>query len=107
MSEVSNHRHSFLPASWPFESSESAAAFTTVRLWNLKLPVLRAFHCSNGDWQFLNGDIADDDECLMVCLGCMFERDVSIGILGDLPPGWSASRISVGAAWESEPFDEE
>ena len=106
MSAITEHSHAFLPSSWPFDSSESTATFTTMRLWQQELPILRVFRCANGDWQFFNGDVADDDEGLMVCFGCVFERDASIGILGTLPRGWSATRAIVGGSWESEPFDE-
>lgn len=98
-----DHTHSFAASEWPFESSQASAGFTTERLWKNNLPILRAFHCGDGDWQFFSGDIADDDECLMVCLGCIFERDKSIGILGTLPRGWSAERTAQDAAWSCKP----
>ncbi len=106
MSAVADHHHSFLPETWPFADPQNSAGFTTARLWEHKLPILRAFHCPNGDWQFFNGDIADDDECLMVCLGCIYERDSSISILGTLPRGWFASRETIDSAWQCEPYDE-
>lgn len=106
MNDTVAHQHSFLPETWPFDSAQDCAAFTTKRFWRSHLPVLRAFHCPNGDWQFFDGDIADDDECLMVCLGCFYERDKSIGILGELPRGWSASREKAESPWECEPYEE-
>ena len=106
MHTVEEHPHSFLPEAWPFSGPANTASFTTSRLWSQRLPVLRAFHCPDGDWQFFNGDIADDDEGLMVCLGCMYERDPSIAILGTLPPGWVATRECIGREWRCEPYEE-
>lgn len=106
MSTVAAHTHSFLSETWPFESAQDSAGFTTERLWQNNQPILRAFHCPNGDWQFFHGDIADDDECLMICLGCLYERDDTIGTLGTLPRGWCASRENAAGAWQCEPYDE-
>ncbi len=107
MRTVDEHPHSFPPQAWPFADPPHCAGFTTARLWSQKLPILRAFHGADGDWQFFHGDIADDDECLVVCLGCLFERDSTIAVLGTLPRGWSASRESVGGVWHCEPDGEE
>ena len=107
MPMLANHPHSFLPEAWPFAVPDNSASFTTDRLWSQQLPILQVFHCQDGDWQFFNGDIADDDECLMVCLGCVYERDASIAELASLAPGWSASRNAMGERWHCEPFEEE
>lgn len=106
MREVEIHSHSFLPGAWPFKDPATAAGFTTDRLLKESLPILRVFHSPDGDWQFFNGDIADDDECKLVCLGCMFTRDNTIGILSSLPCGWFASRESIDSSWECEPYEE-
>lgn len=106
MSTITDHHHSFLQSTWPFKDPQNSSGFTTVRLWADKLPILRAFHCPNGDWQFFDGDIKEGDECLMVCLGCIYESDRSIGILGTLPRGWFATREAIGSSWQCEPYDE-
>nr|WP_233410612.1 DUF4262 domain-containing protein [Rugamonas sp. CCM 8940] len=36
----------------------------------------------------------------MLCLGCVYERDATLAQIGDLPRGWSAYRICIGADWE-------
>jgi hypothetical protein len=36
---------------------------------------------------------------ILVCLGCVFERDRSIRDLGKLPLGWQASRKEQNAPW--------
>jgi hypothetical protein len=106
MRTIEGHSHLFPSEAWPFKEPSNSASFTTARLWSERLPILRAFHSPDGDWQFFNGDIAEDDECLMVCMGCMYERDATVATLGTLPPGWSATREFVGGAWQREPYEE-
>ena len=104
---ITAHPHGFLPDAWPFAEPENSASYTTARLWSQQLPILQVFHCQDGDWQFFHGDIDDEDECRVVCLGCMYQRDPSIAELASLAPGWSASRSAVGEKWHCEPFEEE
>ena len=63
------------------------------------------FHDHDGEWQFLHGPVTEDDECKVICLGCIFECDETVGILAEMPSGWMAYRDSIGDAWQSEPYE--
>lgn len=102
METVSNHTHEFAPTNWPFDAPTNAVAFTNQRVLREDHPVLLVSHDHDGDWQFLCGN-EDPGECLIVCLGCAFERDRTVGLVADLPVGWRAWRDSVDDRWHREP----
>jgi hypothetical protein len=49
-------------------------------------PIREVYHDPDGDWQFLCGTTLDAADLKLVCLGCMVERDVTIGELAEMPP---------------------
>jgi hypothetical protein len=100
MDTVEAHPHRFSTVEWPFADPTNTAAFTTNRVLRGGLPILRVSHDFDGDWQFLCGTTNATEDCLIVCLGCAFERDASIGELADLPIGWGAWRDGPGLPWE-------
>ena len=95
---MSTHTHSF--SHWPFADSVDSVAFCTGEVACGRLPVLQVTHDIKGDWQFLDASSDQPGGCKLLCLGCVVERDPSLAQLGDLPPGWSAWRASIGASWE-------
>ena len=101
--EVSSHAHKFSKEEWPFRDAENTASFTTTCVVRENFPVLLVSHDEEGDWQFLCGTTNSSKDCLIVCLGCAFERDRSIGELADLPLGWQARRKSKDLPWERAP----
>lgn len=107
MDTIEKHPHRFAPSSWPFADPDNTVAYTTSRALRDGEPILFVSHDQNGDWQFLCGDVTAADECLLVCLGCAYERDRTIGELADLPCGWQAWRDSVDAPWEKCPPEDE
>ena len=58
------------------------------------------FHNLNGDWQFLDGTTDEPGECVMLCLGCIFEKHADMATIADLPRGWGACRDVTGAKWQ-------
>jgi hypothetical protein len=102
---MSDHDHNFSPSEWPFDCSTNTPAFTSQRVVRDGHAVLAVYHEDDGDWQFLHGDIEEDDEIAVICMACAFERDRSLGDLADLPIGWMASRASVESPWDREPFE--
>jgi hypothetical protein len=80
--------------------AHNTAAVTTSRHLRDGQPILFVSHDSDGEWQFLCGDIGDDEECMVICLACAYLRDKTIGELADMPAGWQARRDSVAAPWE-------
>jgi hypothetical protein len=102
---VEEHPHSFAASDWPFSEPANRAAFTTIRVLREGYPVLLVSHDQDGDWQFLCGTTNDTAHAAVVCLGCAYERDRSVGPLADLPLGWHARRDSADSAWERFPSE--
>ena len=107
MDTVEEHPHSFSAAGWPFQGPSNTAAFTTVRVIREGYPILLVVHDHDGDWQFLCGTTSDAADGRIICLGCAFDQDRSIGDLADLPLGWEAWRENVDAPWQRTPFEAE
>jgi hypothetical protein len=102
---VEAHPHAFDPEGWPFSEPVNALAYSTTRAIRGGEPFLLVSHDHDGDWQFLCGDLGDDEEGLIVCLGCAYERDPSLAGLSDLPIGWQARRGSVEEPWQTFPYE--
>lgn len=95
---MTTHTHDF--PDWPFPDPISTATFCTNKVARDGFNVLLVAHDFNGDWQFLDGTTGAPGECVMLCLGCVFEKHADIATIADLPRGWGASREAVGAEWE-------
>lgn len=106
MDTSQGHVHKFAPREWPFASPSNTTAFTNDRVAHEGHPVLLISHDEEGDWQLLCGS-EDPGKCLIVCLGCAFERDRTVGLVADLPVGWKAWRDSVNDPWHREPWNRE
>jgi hypothetical protein len=97
------HHHNFSAGEWPFTEPHNVAVFSTTRVIRENYPILLVSHDDDGEWQFLCGTTNDSKDCLIVCLGCAFERDRSIGELADLPEGWQAWRDNPQSPWQRGP----
>lgn len=102
-----SHTHSFDPSEWPFEKSIDSTAYSTKYVVHHGYPILTVAHDREGDWQFLCGTTNDPDDMSIICLGCMYELDRSIGQFNDLPRGWIAWRDSEQDQWQREPMAED
>ncbi|GJI93767.1 hypothetical protein RugamoR57_04850 [Duganella caerulea] len=105
---MTEHTHNF--PDWPFPDRIATATFCTDKVAREGFDVLRVVHDFNGDWQFLDGTTDEPGECVMLCLGCLFEKHSDIAAIADLPRGWGACRDAAGAKWERwelEPEDEQ
>ena len=98
---MSAHTHNF-DGRWPFGEAENTAAFTCEHVIRGGRPILRAAHDEDGDWQFHCGESHADSSPLIICLGCIVERDSTLAALADLPIGWGADREVVGSTWKRE-----
>jgi len=107
MNTVSAHGHTFDESAWPFADPVNALAIATKRVFYERFPILLVSHDSDGDWQVLCGTSTDGEQAMVVCLGCAYERDNTIGQLADMPRGWRAWRADVNSPWEREPKDSE
>ena len=100
------HKHTFDPASWPFERSIRSVVYSTRQLVQDGCPILTVAHDHDGDFQFLCGTPEDVAEISTVCLGCMFEQHPWIAEFADLPKGWVAWRSQPDAPWHKEQLDD-
>jgi len=100
---MDSHSHNFGLIDWPFADSTSSGSFTTDGVLRRGLPIVLVSHEEDGDWQFLCDTPNDERECILVCLGCMLERDQSLALVADLPRGWVAWRDEASFPWQREP----
>lgn len=99
------HTHDF--PDWPFPDPISTATFCTDKVAREDFDVLRVVHDFNGDWQFLDGTTDEPGECVMLCLGCIFEKHADMVAIAGLPRGWGACRDVAGAEWARWELDPE
>ena len=102
MDTVEQHEHNFPKSEWPFSDPENVAAISTVQVFRQGFPILHVTHDDDGGWQVLCGTTSDVKDGIVVCLGCAYEHDKTIGELADLPLGWIAWREHIGAPWQRE-----
>ena len=102
MDTVELHPHEFQESDWPFPYPINSLAISTTRVIRENYPILRVSHDYDGDWQVLCDTTNDSKHGLVMCLGCCFQRDRTIGDLADLPLGWTAWRDYVGGSWHRE-----
>ncbi len=102
MDTVEPHPHKFADSDWPFPYPINSLAISTTRVFREGYPILRVTHDYDGDWQVLCDTTNDSQHGLVVCLGCCFQRDRTIGELSDLPLGWAAWRDFVGGPWHRQ-----
>src|SRR5687768_2803603 len=102
METVEPHPHGFSQSDWPFADPTNAAVISTVRVFRDDYPILCVSHADDGDWQILCGTTNEPGHLFVVCLGCCYQRDKTIGEMSDLPLGWTAWRDYVGGPWHRE-----
>ena len=89
------------PEDWPFDQGPNVAAITTVNVLDGGAPILRVTHYSDDhSWAFLCGLTNDDAHGRVIGMGTALRIDPTLREIADLPPGWTAWRTRVGAAWQ-------
>ncbi len=99
---MSSHAHTFDASRWPFSGPINTSAISTKQVMRDSLPILLVTHDDDGDWQVLCGTTDEPADAMVICLGCLFDRDPTIGELADLPHGWRAWRASPSSPWVRE-----
>ena len=102
MDTLDTHPHDFSATEWPFDDPPNVVAISTRPVVENAHPVLLVTHDADGGWQVLCGTTNEPTEGRVVCLGCAFELDRSIGQLAGLPRGWRAWRDSPADPWRRE-----
>lgn len=105
MDTVAPHPHEFDENDWPFDVPVNAAAFSSEKIVHEHQAVLVVYHDHDGEWQFLHGDITDEDKCVLICMGCAYQRTPAIAELASMPSGWLASRKSASSSWNWEAYE--
>jgi hypothetical protein len=97
---MAKHFHHFSDGEWPFQDAVNTAAYATSRVVKENFPVLLVTHKEDGEWLLLCGTTHNKKDRLIICLGCAFENDRSIGEVADLPLGWKAWRENSHSSWQ-------
>ena len=87
-------------ADFKFREPENLGIFTTKQWLELDRPVLKVVHESDGDWQFLTEEPIIEEDCKLVALKEMVERDKTLNEIFDLDYGEEAERKCVGGKWK-------
>ncbi len=96
---------------WPFDQPHNCASFTTRQVIEGLEPILFVSHdAQDHGWQFIGSSGVAMADAMIVGLGEVVKRDLTVLEVADLQPGWQATRESVGGQWtrqESPPVPEE
>lgn len=85
---------------WPFTEPRNTATFASRHIFTGDV-ICHVYHSwEDGSWSFLPDRETQSEDCLIVCLHNIYERDPSIGDLADLPYGWKATRAGKDQPWE-------
>jgi len=84
---------------WPFAERPDIAVVTVGQVLRGGKPILYVTHDEDDGWQFLTGEAVDPADAMVVSLREIVERDASIAMLADLPPGWCAKRDHTMSEW--------
>jgi hypothetical protein len=85
---------------WLFDQPPNCVTFTTRHVIYEHKPITRVVHDqSDHGWQFMSADGADIKDAMLVCLSEIVALDNTVIEIADLPPGWIATRTSVGGEW--------
>lgn len=84
---------------WPFEDDPNTASFTTSYVIHDLKPVLHIVRDSEGNWQFLSAEGADESQIKIVALKTLLTKHPELRNIASLPLGWEAWRIDENAPW--------
>lgn len=89
-----------------YREERDVAVFATRQVLE-GLPILRAIHEENGDWQFLCDTTYEVNDLKVVALEELTKRDPTLNELFQLNYGWQAQRIVKAAEWQVEKYESE
>ena len=93
-----------LPDPWPFDQPPNCAVFTTRHVFRDQQPITQVSHDSDDEgWQFHYSGEKTISDAMIVSLKEVYFHDPTIIEIADLPPGWKATRESIGSLWKREP----
>jgi hypothetical protein len=84
---------------WKFDQAPNVACITCRSVIEGQ-PVLVVTHYEvDHSWAFLDGEPVDRSEALIVAMSEVVARHSDLAEIAVLPPGWSASRATIGDVW--------
>lgn len=90
---------------WKFDQAPNAACITS-RSVIAGHPVLVATRYEDDNsWAFMDGLSFDTATALVVAMSEVLDRYPDLEEIADLPPGWSATRVTVNAPWSKQKDD--
>jgi len=85
---------------WLFDQAPNVAALTTRQVLDEELPILVVIHyAEDHSWAFLCGTTAAESDGRVIGMRSAIRLDPTLSTIADLPPGWKATRTSVGEPW--------
>ena len=85
---------------WPFDDPMDVAVISIRQIVFEGHCILHVTHdASDGYWQFLCSDDANEENAVVVALSEIVEMDPSLKQIADLPLGWHAWRVSTDDPW--------
>lgn len=85
---------------WLFDQAPNVAAITTRPVLDDGLPILNVVHYLDDDsWAFTCGTTDVTEDIRVIGMGEAVGLDPTLSTIADLPSGWRASRVAVGAPW--------
>lgn len=92
---------------WTFDQSENVACFTLRQIIRDGAPILFVVHDEEDHgWQFLTGEKVTPDDAMIVSMGNIVKHDRTVLQVGDMPPGYRATRVAVGERWTIQEISE-
>ncbi len=86
---------------WPFDQAENVAALTSKNVLEEGYPILRVIHyLDDHSWAFTCGTTSKSEDGRVISMGEAVKLDPTITEIADLPPGWGASRETIGGFWK-------
>ncbi|MEO9129875.1 MAG: hypothetical protein ABI240_01570 [Sphingomonas sp.] len=87
---------------WKFDQAPNVACLAT-RSVMAGGPVLIATHYGDDhSWAFTDGRPAEGAEAMIVAMSEVLDLHPNLFEIAELPPGWTARRITVGAPWAKQ-----
>lgn len=95
--------------SWQFDQAPNVAAVTCKPVTTGAAVLVVTHYLDDHSWAFLDGQIWDPSEALLVSMKSIIDLHPHLAELADLPPGWTATRSDATSPWvrSADPVDQD
>lgn len=91
---------------WPFPFPPGLGCVTTRQVMDDGEPICSVIHFGDGDWLITGKTFGNEDDGMVVCFACLYERHPSIAKHASLKPGFEASLEDGDDTWVITPVQE-